>query len=219
MSLIRRYQPDFELQQDALELTTTAVLTLEPLAALQGTPPTARRQAGAAPLTPRPDDRRSQREAPSQEPAPMEAEPAPFLLADPTATAEASTPAHEAVSSRSDEESPPSKVLVNDPVGHAGKAPTGHAGKASTEQGGEAERRAEETAGGTAAASELRRQTSFGSAADELERAIAEMRGRPEARRAQDEAEWASSGGVGPIAGGEDLTWQSRLSEFWATSW
>ena len=70
---------------------------------------------------------------------------------------------------------------------------TGHAGKASTEQGGEAERRAEETAGGTAAASELRRQTSFGSAADELERAIAEMRGRPEGRRAQDESERASS--------------------------
>ena len=120
----------------------------------------------------------------------MEAEPAPFLLADPTATAEASTPAHEAVSSRSDEESPPSKVLVNDPVGHAGKAPTGHAGKASTEQGGEAERRTEEAA---PVASGLRRQTSFGSAADELERAIAEMRGRPEARHAPDEATQASS--------------------------
>lgn len=185
LSLIRRYQPDFELQQDALELTTTAVLTLEPLAALQGTPPAARRQAGAAPLTPRPDDRRSQREVPSQEPAPMEAEPAPFLLADPTATAEASTPAHEAVSSRSDEESALSRALVSDPVGLAGEAPTG--------QGGEAEQWAEETAGGTAAASELRRQTSFGSAADELERAIAEMRGRPEGRRAQDEAERASS--------------------------
>ena len=115
----------------------------------------------------------------------MEAEPAPFLLADPTATAEASTPAHEAVSSRSDEESALSRALVSDPVGLAGEAPT--------EQGGEAEQWAEETAGGTAAASELRRQTSFGSAADELERAIAEMRGRPEGRRAQDEATQASS--------------------------
>lgn len=128
----------------------------------------------------------------------MEAEPAPFLLADPTATAEASTPAHEAVSSRSDEESPPSGALVSDPVEpaeeapleHAGEAPTEPAGKAPTGQGGEAERRAEEAA---PVASELRRQTSFGSAADELERAIAEMRGRPEGRRAQDESERASS--------------------------
>ena len=52
LSLIRRYQPDFALQQDALELTTTAVLNLEPMAALQGTAPAARRRKEPAPRTP-----------------------------------------------------------------------------------------------------------------------------------------------------------------------
>ena len=61
-------------------------------------------------------------------------------------------------------------------MGLAGKVPMGHAGKAPTGQGVEAERRTDEAA---PVASGLRRQTSFGSAADELERAIAEMRGRP----------------------------------------
>lgn len=120
----------------------------------------------------------------------MEAEPAPFLLADPTATAEASTPAHEAVSSRSDEESAPSRALVSDPVEPAEEAPLEHAEEAPTEPAGKAPTGHAEEA---PTEPELRRQTSFGSAADELERAIAEMRGRPEARRAQDEATQASS--------------------------
>ena len=170
LSLIRRYQPDFALQQDALELTTTAVLNLEPMAALQGTPPAARpsaqRRKEAAQRPSQPDGQRSQREALSQEAAPAEAEPTPFLLA-PTAPAEAPASVEEAVASRAVEESAPSGSVENAPTGHAGKVPTG--------QGVEAERAAEDAP----AASEPRRQTSFGSAADELERAIAEMRGRP----------------------------------------
>ena len=179
LSLIRRYQPDFALQQDALELTTTAVLNLEPMAALQGASPAARpparRRKEAAQRPPQPDGQRSQRKALSQEAAPAEAEPTPFLLA-PTAPAEAPAPVEEAVASRAVEESAPSESVENAPTELAGEAPMGLAGKVPMGQGIEAERRTEEAA---PVASGLRRQTSFGSAADELERAIAEMRGRP----------------------------------------
>ena len=176
LSLIRRYQPDFALQQDALELTTAAVLNLEPMAALQGTAPAARRRKEATQRPPQPDGQSTQRKALSQEVVPAEAEPTPFLLA-PTAPA----PAEEAVASRAVEESAPSESVENAPTGLAGEAPVGLAGKVPTGQGVEVEQRTDEAA---PVASGLRRQTSFGSAADELERAIAEMRGRPEARRA-----------------------------------
>ena len=201
LSVIRRYQPGFRLQQDILELTTTALLNLEPVAALQ--------DSSVSDTRPKPvrTPRRRKSAALSEKALPPEPEPpvehagepptghagkapvghtgeksaveAPLLLANwqvvPTSDPETlpvmeRTPAEEAQAASPKEQL---SLPFHEPVEERPAEPMPRAEDSLRDAGAVLSQ-------GDTEDEPQRRQTSFGSAAEDLARSIAEMRGQEE---------------------------------------